>query len=187
MMVLLVFELHSHYTQMLLINAKMKSFDPITRRKYLKRNSETDKCLIGNEKYLVYQNIKALNESSVLFSKDKKAIKLYRKLKKDKEALVVNEFSLDDLTLESFDLPITLILNSEESKSKYEELISKAKKINYIYLNKVKEDTNRTIIFDAVKVKLLQDETEIYFIEEGMYANYIALSVFNLNKIAIIY
>ena len=73
------------------------------------------------------------------------------------------------------------------TNSKLKDVISKAKKINYIYLDKVKEETNRSIIFDAVKVKLLQDETEIYFIEEGMYANYVANCVFGLNKIAIIY
>ena len=122
-----------------------------------------------------------------LFSKNKKAIKLYRKLKNDKDALVVDQFDLEYLTLDNLDSPITLILNSEESKAKYEKLISKAKNIKYIYLDKVKEETNRTIIFDAVKVKLLQDETEIYFIEEGMYANYIANCVFGLNKIALIY
>ena len=155
--------------------------------KYLKNNKESDPCLKGNENYLVYQNIKALNESSVLFSKNKRVIKLYRKLKNDKEAVVVDEFSLDDLTLENFDSPITLVLNSEKSKNKYEELISKAKKIKYVYLDKIKEETNRTIIFDAIKVKLLQDETEIYFIEEGMYAIYIANCVFSLNKFAIIY
>ena len=37
-MVLLVFELHSHFTQMLLINAEMKSYDSNTRIKYFKRS-----------------------------------------------------------------------------------------------------------------------------------------------------
>lgn len=156
-------------------------------KRYLKTQKDSDPCLKGNETYLIYQNMKSLNESSVLFSKNKKAIKLYRKLKNDKDALVVDQFDLEYLTLDNLDSPITLILNSEESKAKYEKLISKAKNIKYIYLDKVKEETNRTIIFDAIKVKLLQDETELYFIEEGMYANYIANCVFSLNKIALIY
>lgn len=156
-------------------------------RNYLKNNSETDECLIGNEKYLVYQNVSALHSSSVLFSTDKKAIKIYRKLKNDKNALVTDAFEIEDMTLESLDLPITLVLKDESSQEKYSSLISKAKDVRFVYLNNIREETNREIIFDAIKVKLLQDETDIYFIEEGMYANYIANFIFTLNKIAIIY
>lgn len=156
-------------------------------KNYLKENSETDDCLFGNEKYLIYQNVTALHNSSVLFSSDKKSIKLYRNLKNDQEALVSEKFELEDLTLESLDESITLIIKNVDSKEKYNDLLSKAKNVKIIYLEHIKEETNREIIFDAVKVKLLQDETEIYFIEEGMYANYIANFIFTLNKIAIIY
>ena len=156
-------------------------------RNYLKNNEETDECLIGNEKYLVYQNITALHSSSVLFSKDRKAISLYCKVKNDKEALVSEGFNIDDLTPENLDEPITLVIKNEASKEKYSDLISKGKDVRFVYLENIREETNRDIIFDAIKVKLLQDETEIYFIEEGMYANYIANFIFTLNKIAIIY
>ena len=156
-------------------------------RNYLKSNENTDDCLVGNERYLVYQNITALHNSSVLFSKDSKAIKLYRKIKNDKLALACEGFSINDLTLEILDQPITIVLNSEQSKNKYQEFIARGKDIRFVYLNNIKEETNRDIIFDAIKVKLLQDETELYIIEEGMYANYIANFIFTLNKIAIIY
>ena len=156
-------------------------------RKYLKRNPETDKCLIGNEKYLVYQNITSLNNASVLFSTNKEHKKLYKKLKNDKRALVCESFDLDDLTKESLDEPILLVVKNEESKVKYQELIKSCKEVNIIYLDKIKEETNREIMFDAIKVKLLQYDTNICFIEEGMYANYIANFIFTLNKIAIIY
>ena len=114
-------------------------------------------------------------------------IKIYSKLKKDKDALICDRFDLNDLTRESLEVPITLIIKNEESKEKYKELIGLAKEINFIFLENIKEETNREIIFDAIKVKVLQYETDIFFIEEGMYANYIANSIFNLNKIAIIY
>ena len=156
-------------------------------RRYLKRKKETDPCLKGNESYLVYQNINSLNESSVLFSSNASYIKLYRKMKNDKHALVEKRFDLNDLTLENLDSPITLILDSKTSESKYKELIDKSKNIRFIYLDTIVQETNRDIIFDAIKVKLLQDERELYFIEPGMYANYIANCVFSLNKIAIIY
>ena len=80
-----------------------------------------------------------------------------------------------------------LVLNSKDSELKYNELISKGKDVRFVYLDNITNETNRDIIFDAIKVKLLQDETELYFIEPGMYANYIANCVFGLNKIAIIY
>ena len=156
-------------------------------RRYLKKQKETDSCLKGNESYLVYQNITSLNESSVLFSSNSSYIKLYRKMKNDKHALVEKSFDLNDLTLESFDSPITLVLNSKDSELKYNELISKGKDVRFVYLDNITNETNRDIIFDAIKVKLLQDETELYFIEPGMYANYIANCVYGLNKIAIIY
>ena len=105
----------------------------------------------------------------------------------DKNALVTDAFEIEDMTLESLDLPITLVLKDESSQEKYSSLISKAKDVRFVYLNNIREETNREIIFDAIKVKLLQDETDIYFIEEGMYANYIANFIFTLNKIAIIY
>ena len=108
-------------------------------------------------------------------------------MKNDKHALVEKSFDLNDLTLESFDSPITLVLNSKDSELKYNELISKGKDVRFVYLDNITNETNRDIIFDAIKVKLLQDETELYFIEPGMYANYIANCVFGLNKIAIIY
>ena len=168
-------------------NPLKKWFYTLKLRKYLKGNKHTDSCLLGNEKYLVYQNVVALNNSSLLISLDNKAIKLYRKLKNDKEALVCDRFSIDDLTLESLDSPITIVLYNEESKEKYQDIISKGKDIRFVYLENIREETNREIIFDAIKVKLLQDETELYFIEEGMYANYIANFIFTLNKIAIIY
>ena len=155
-------------------------------RHYLKHNEETDECLKGNEKYLIYQNVIALNNSSLLFSRDEESIKLYRKVKNDKEALVCEKFEIDDLTSESLDNPITIVLKNEESKEKFNELILQAKEVKYIYLDNLRNETNREIIFDAIKVKLLQDETELYFIEKGMYANYISNCVFGLNKIAII-
>ena len=156
-------------------------------RKYLKNHKHTDDCLIGNERYLIYQNITALNNSSILFSKNSKHIKLYRTLKKDKHALVSDQFSIDDLTLENLDSPITIVLYSASEQNKYQDIVSKGKDVRFVYLEHIREETNRDIIFDAIKVKLLQDETEIYIIEENMYANYIANFVFTLNKIAIIH
>ena len=164
----------------------MKSYYLSKLRAYLKNNEETDPCLKGNEKYLIYQNVTALNNSSLLFSSDEESIKLYRKVKNDKEALVCEKFEIDDLTSESLDNPITIVLKNEESKEKFNELILQAKEVKYIYLDNLRNETNREIIFDAIKVKLLQDETELYFIEKGMYANYISNCVFGLNKIAII-
>ncbi len=170
------------------------SKNPITKclsllklKKYLKNHSDTDECLVGNEKYLVYQNMVALNNASVLFSTNNEHIKLYRKLKGNKEAIVCDKFSINDLTEENLDYPLTIIIYSEKSKNKYEDIISKGKDVRFVYLENIKDETNREIIFDAIKVKLLQDETELYIIEEGMYANYIANFIFTLNKIAIIY
>ena len=168
-------------------NPLIRFFNILKLRKYLKHHEDTDECLIGNEKYLIYQNMNALNNSSVLFSKNKGYNKIYSKLKNDRNTLICEKFYLDDLTKESLEEPITLVIKNEDSKEKYKELIDQAKEINYIYLDKIKEETNRDIIFDAIKVKILQYETNIFFIEEGMYANYIANSIFNLNKIAIIY
>jgi hypothetical protein len=155
-------------------------------KKYLKKHQDTDECIKGNEKYLVYQNMVALKNSSILFSSNKEEIKLYRMLKNDKEADVCEKFDIGDMTIESLESPITLVLKTEESVNQYQDIISKCKKVKLIYLNKLKEETQRDIIFDAIKVKLLQDETEIYFIEKGMYSNYVANCVFGLNKIAII-
>lgn len=167
-------------------NGISRLFNTLKLRKYLKEQKETDKCLIGNEKYLVYQNIIGLDNSSVLFSNNKKYIKLYRKMKNDKEALVYDKFDFSSLTVDNFESPIIFVLKNEKSKEKYKEVISMCKKVDFIYLDKIKEETERDIIFDAIKVKILQDEVEIYFIEEGMYANYVANCVFGLNKIAII-
>lgn len=168
-------------------NPLIRYFNVLKLRKYLKNHPDTDECLIGNEKYLVYQNVAAFNNASILFSQNKKHKQIYNKLKKDRNTLICDKFDIDDLTKESLEEPITLVIKNEDSKEKYKELISQAKEINYIYLDKIKEETNRDIIFDAIKVKVLQYETNIFFIEEGMYANYIANSIFNLNKIAIIY
>ena len=168
-------------------NPVSKYINILKLRKYLNNHPDTDDCLIGNENYLVYQNINSLSNASVLFSQNKEYNKIYSKLKKDKDALICDRFDLNDLTRESLEVPITLIIKNEESKEKYKELIGLAKEINFIFLENIKEETNREIIFDAIKVKVLQYETDIFFIEEGMYANYIANSIFNLNKIAIIY
>ncbi|MBE6142530.1 MAG: hypothetical protein E7177_00890 [Erysipelotrichaceae bacterium] len=164
----------------------MKSYYLSKLRAYLKNNEETDPCLKGNERYLIYQNVVALSNASILFSNDDNQIKLYRQLKNDKEALVCEKFDIDDLTKESLDSPITVVLKNEGSKQKFNELILQAKEVKYIYLDNLRNETNREIIFDAIKVKLLQDETELYFIEKGMYANYISNCIFGLNKIAII-
>ena len=91
------------------------------------------------------------------------------------------------MTLENLDSPITIVLYSASEQNKYQDIVSKGKDVRFVYLEHIREETNRDIIFDAIKVKLLQDETEIYIIEENMYANYIANFVFTLNKIAIIY
>ena len=164
----------------------MKGYYLSKLRAYLKNNEETDPCLKGNERYLIYQNVVALSNASILFSSDDNQIKLYRQLKNDKEALVCEKFDIDDLTKESLDSPITIVLKNEGSKQKFNELILQAKEVKYIYLDNLRNETNREIIFDAIKVKLLQDETELYFIEKGMYANYISNCIFGLNKIAII-
>jgi hypothetical protein len=102
----------------------------------------------------------ALRNASILFSTNHEEIKLYRSLKNDKEADVCDKFEISDLSIENLEAPVTFILKSEQSLEKYQETLSKFSNVKLIYVDKVKDETCRDIIFDAIKVKLLQDETD---------------------------
>lgn len=153
----------------------------------INNHPDYDKCLKGNEHYLVYQNVVALEDSSFLITDDYSSVNLYKKIKRTNDPFVVQQFNIDALNEDNLESHITIICKNEKSSFQFNPLIKKAKKIDFIYLDLIVEETKRSILFDAIKVKLLQNESDIYFIEKGLFSNYIAKCIFDLNKIAIIY
>lgn len=148
--------------------------------KYIKDNDEEDE--FRKVKYYINQVIKALRNSSILISTDKKEIKLYKKIKRKEEILISSGFKIDDLPHDAKLKPSCLIVSNNKERMKYSELINHYRSMSFISL----EDLgNEDYIYDQIKVKLLQDESEIYFVGESIYANYIVDSICSVNKIAI--
>jgi hypothetical protein len=139
--------------------------------------------LFQKEKYLAFQNMKALRNSNILISNDKKEIKLYRYIKKKKDADVSEDFSIEDLPFDFHNKMVCLFINNNEDKEKYLYLFDYFKNVKVIELDELEKEN---LIFDEIKGTILRDdESEIYFVGESIYANYIVSSAYTVNKIAI--
>lgn len=134
------------------------------------------------EKYLAYQTMKALKNSSILISNDPKEIKLYTHFKKKKAIEVSEEFALDDLPLGSNKLKACLFINNKEEEEKYKSIIEYFDDTKIIYIEDLEKED---YIFDQIKVTILQDDSEIYFASPSIYSNYIINSAYSVNKMAL--
>ena len=56
-----------------------------------------------------------------------------------------------------------------------------------IHVKEISEKTNSETIFDEIKLKILQDnDSEVYFLDIGLFSNLISNFIYTLNKISII-
>ena len=51
---------------------------------------------------------------------------------------------------------------------KYQDIINEFRNIHFIVLDKIEDES---FIYDQIKVKILQDESDIYFVGKSFYAN----------------
>lgn len=159
----------------------------IFRRRYYKAlhqiiGSNNDDLGFRKEKYYIAQIIKALRNSSILVSADPKEIKIYKKIKSNPNVLVANDLCVEDLPLETKGKKACLIIEKDEDRMKYKDIINEFRNIHFIVLDEI-EDNN--FIYDQIKVKILQDESDIYFVGKSIYSNYIVNSIYDVNLIAI--
>lgn len=134
------------------------------------------------EKYYIAQIVKALKNSSILISEDPKEIKIYKKIRKNANSITSNDLSIDDLPIETKNKKACLIVEKDEDRMKYQDIINEFRNIHFIVLDKIEDES---FIYDQIKVKILQDESDIYFVGKSFYANYIANSIYDVNLIAI--
>ena len=134
------------------------------------------------EKYISYQTMKALNNSSILISNNPKEIRFYKHFKKNKNIVISKPFDLADLPLGASKMKACLFLNNKEEENLYNELINTFPNIKILYIEDLEKED---YVFDQIKVNILQDDSEIYFASPSIYSNYIINSAYSVNKIAI--
>lgn len=133
--------------------------------------------------YYAFQTKVAITNSSLLFSNNKQNMNLYKRIKNN-NCEIMNGFNNDDLPMEIFSKRITLIVKSKNKIKKYLGLTKLFQETNVIVLDELKVE-KEVLILDQIKLKLLQDDNEIYFVEAGFYSNLIIDILYNQNKIGI--
>lgn len=140
---------------------------------------------VNYEKIYIKYVISSLKNSSFLLSNNEKEIKLYTKVKKN-NIHVENKFDISYLNYQDISEETCLILYSKKDLKSVSYLTSFLDKIKIIYLEEIIDDEfSNELIFDRIKLRLLQGEHEIYFLHLEGYDNFIANFLFDINKIAI--
>jgi len=175
------------------------SFIKFMKKKYLKEiyRSLNGKEMsagadVASENHYISHVINALKESNVLFSKDKFEIFLYKLVKNKRDSkddakvkrdiIVVEDFNLSDIPYNINTRSVCLVINNDNDKNKYKDLIKLIPDIKFVSLD---DNTEGFVIFDVISTGSLRDESDIYFVAEGPYSNYIVNTYYNRDKIGI--
>lgn len=144
----------------------------------------------NNLNYYLYLLKNSLENATLFLNLDKSKLKLLSKYLK-KEINYSNSFKVIDLSNEIKMERTTFILNSKDEIKKYAFLINNFENYNFILMDDIMQEltdnTHSQTIFDLLKLKLLKDQdSEVYFIQQGIYSNVLSLYIYELNKVAII-
>lgn len=140
--------------------------------------------------YYIYSILESAKNASLFIINNKKELKILKKYL-SREPNFCNYFKIIDLSDEIKLKKVTFIFNFEQEYNKHKFLtyyFNDYQIINLeILIKQLKSETLYETIFDLIKLKLLQDDqTEVYFIKNGIYANIIANYIYELNRVAII-
>jgi hypothetical protein len=132
----------------------------------------------SNINFFIKNEIEALKNSSILIYQQKKELRLYKKIKTNQNIQSIqikeNNPSLDNFT------NLTLIIDEAKKKDQLSKLYSH---FNIKFLEIKNEESG--IIYDQIKLLLLQDDSEIYLVDCGILNNYILNAINQLDKIGI--
>ena len=140
--------------------------------------------------YYIHSTLQSLENSSLIISPSKKEIKLATKYS-NKEIAYSSSFKIIDLSFEIKQKNACFIFENREDLKRYDYLVSDFVEHKIIILEdilkEISEKTNSETIFDEIKLKILQDnDSEVYFLDIGLFSNLISNFIYTLNKISII-
>lgn len=140
--------------------------------------------------YFINSTLNSLSNATLVLNPTRDQLKLAKRYLKRKVVLHSTPFKIVDLSSEIKTKPTCFVLNSKNDYQKYAYIVNNFSKVSFIFLDDILEEQNnneiKESIFDEIKLRILKDnDSEVFFIDLGIFTNLINDFAFSLNKIAI--